>query len=320
MIAHQVAAAGALADIFGKYHLYFIKAVLIDDRVMLAVIDVSLMHGLADIQRVAQDMIHILLVEQIAAAFLAGAADIVLGAMAGIVQFLEQLRDGWFFDVSFVNMPDQRGFLGDDMQLAVFRAIAQRHGTAHEDALAAAGGEFIADALADHLAFKLREAEQDVQRQPPHRACSIEILRDGNKRHVVLVEGLDDVGKVGQRARNPVDFVHHDDVDLSSADVVQQAFQRRALYIAAGKPAIVIRLGDQFPSFMALGRDIGHACIALGIEAVIFLIQSFLGGFARINRATQSLRRCRGRIKRRSCFTAHDFTFGASPFLNPKKI
>jgi hypothetical protein len=45
---------------------------------------------------------------------------------------------------------------------------------AHEDALAAAGRELVTDSFAGKLALELREAEQDIERQPAHRGRGAE--------------------------------------------------------------------------------------------------------------------------------------------------
>ena len=48
------------------------------------------------------------------------------------------------------------------------------------------------------------------------------------------VEELDQLGKIGQRAGQPVDLVDHDHVDLAGLDVFEQMLQGRAVHVAAG--------------------------------------------------------------------------------------
>ena len=55
----------------------------------------------------------------------------------------------------------------------------------------------------------------------------------------MCVEELDELGEVGERAGQPVDFVDDDDVDFSGPDLVQQRLQGRALERGAGEAAIV---------------------------------------------------------------------------------
>jgi hypothetical protein len=62
----------------------------------------------------------------------------------------------------------------------------------------ARGRDLVAHPLADNLSFILREAEQDVQRQPAHAGGGVEALGHRNKRNFVLVEGLHQLGEVHQ--------------------------------------------------------------------------------------------------------------------------
>ena len=108
--------------------------------------------------------------------------------------------------------------------------------------------------------------EQDVQRQPAHRCCGVEGLRDRDEGHVIAVEHLDQFGKIGERSAEPVDLVDHDHVDQPVLDVFQQPLQAGPLQCAAGDAAIVILVTDQHPAFGPLGGDVGLAGLALGVE------------------------------------------------------
>src|SRR5229473_804396 len=67
------------------------------------------------------------------------------------------------------------------------------------------GGDLVADALADDLALELREGQQNVQGQAPHRGRRVELLRHRNKGGAPSIEDLDNLGKIGERAGQPVD-------------------------------------------------------------------------------------------------------------------
>ena len=69
----------------------------------------------------------------------------------------------------------------------------------------------------------------------------------------MFVEQFDQLGEVGERAGQPVDFVDDDDVDFSGPDLVQQRLQGRALQRGAGKAAIVEFLADAAASPRAPG-------------------------------------------------------------------
>src|SRR5712672_2952339 len=91
--------------------------------------------------------------------------------------------------------------------------ITERRYPAHPHPLLLRGGDLVADALADDLTLELRKGQQNVQGQASHRGRRVELLRDRNKGRTSGIEDLDDLGKIGERAGQPVDFVHDDDVD-----------------------------------------------------------------------------------------------------------
>ena len=87
----------------------------------------------------------------------------------------------------------------------------------------------------------------------PMRGGGVEGLGDGDERHLMGVEELDQLGEVGQRAGQAIDLVDHDDVDLAGADVGEQPLQGGPVHRAAGKAAIVIGCPDQRSSPHAPG-------------------------------------------------------------------
>ena len=101
-------------------------------------------------------------------------------------------------------------------------AIAERHGSADPEALALGGRDLVAHPLADHLALELGEGEQHVEREPAHAGGGVERLGDRDERHPVLIEQLDQLGEVGERAGEPIDLVDHHDVDLAGPDIGQE--------------------------------------------------------------------------------------------------
>ena len=112
------------------------------------------------------------------------------------------------------------------------------------------------------------------------------MLRHRDERHSLGVEKLDQPGKIGERAGQPVDLVDDDDVDPAGPDIGKQALQRRPVHIAAREPAIVIAGSGQQPTLVLLTADVCLASFALRRERIEFLLQPFLGGFAGVDRAT----------------------------------
>jgi len=102
------------------------------------------------------------------------------------------------------------------------------------------------------------------------------LLGDRHKRYAATVKNVDQLGKIGQRSRQPVDLVDDDHVDLACLNIGHQPFQRRALHRAAGKPAVIIPRRQHRPAFVLLGHDEGGAGFTLGIERVECLLEAFL--------------------------------------------
>ncbi len=111
------------------------------------------------------------------------------------------------------------------------------------------------------------------------------MLGDGDKRNRFLVESLDQLGKVGERAGEPVDFVNDDDIDAAGVDVSQQPLQRRAVEVTTGIGRIIIARGQRFPAIVHLRLDVGLASFALGIERVKLQLQPMLGRLAGVDGA-----------------------------------
>ena len=110
--------------------------------------------------------------------------------------------------------------------------------------------------LADHLALELGEGEQDVERQPAHAGGGVEGLGHAEEGHAVRLEGVQQLGEVGQRAAQAVDLVDHHHVDQALLDVGEQALQGGALQGAAREAPVVIAVADQDPALGALAGDV----------------------------------------------------------------
>ncbi len=101
----------------------------------------------------------------------------------------------------------------------------------------------------------------------------------------MCVEHLDHLGEVGERAGQPVDFVDHHDIDQSLIDVSQQTLQCRSFHGSTRQTAVVVGGLDQTPSFASLALDERFARLALCVQRVEVLLQSFLGRLAGVDRA-----------------------------------
>src|SRR5580700_115330 len=80
-------------------------------------------------------------------------------------------------------------------------------GAAHPHALFLGGGDLVADAFAGDFPLELGERQEDIQRQPSHAGGGVELLGDRHKRDAAAVKDVDKLGKIGERARQPVDLI-----------------------------------------------------------------------------------------------------------------
>ena len=152
-------------------------------------------------------------------------------------------------------------------------SIPERRHPAHPHPLLLRGGDLVADALADDLALELRKGQQNIEGQAPHRGRCVELLGHRNKRRAPRVEDLDDLGKIGERAGQPVDLVDDHNIDPSCRDVGEQPLQSRPTHRRAGEPAVIITRAQADPAFVALAGDEGLAGLALRKQRIEFLLQ-----------------------------------------------
>ena len=73
----------------------------------------------------------------------------------------------------------------------------------------------------------------------------------------MLVEELNQLGEVGERAGQPVDLIDDDHANSSRSNGVQQLRQGGPFHRPAGEAAVVVALPHQPPAFVGLALDIG---------------------------------------------------------------
>src|SRR6266542_6078003 len=105
----------------------------------------------------------------------------------------------------------------------------------------------------------------------------------------MLIEQLDQLGEVRQRAGEPVDLVDHYDIDLSGPDIREQGLQGGAVEGGAREAAIIVVVGNEPPALVGLALDVGLAGLPLGVERVEFEIKIMLGRLASVDRAAKDL-------------------------------
>src|SRR4030081_1222490 len=114
-------------------------------------------------------------------------------------QLVLQQPDGAEFGIAAKNEVHDFRLAFDDDELAVLRLITERLHPTHPHPLLLRGSDLVADALADDLALELREGQQNIEGQAPHRGRGVELLRHRNEGGTPRVDDLDDLGKTGAR-------------------------------------------------------------------------------------------------------------------------
>jgi hypothetical protein len=105
---------------------------------------------------------------------------------------------------------------------------------------------------------------------------------------VMCIEDLDDLGKIGERAGQPVDLVDDDGVDPPRREVSQQLLQSGPINRGAREPAVIISRAEAHPTFVPLARDEGLTGFALRLQRIELLFEPLLGRFAGVNRTTDA--------------------------------
>src|SRR5438067_1239839 len=155
------------------------------------------------------------------------------------------------------------GFARDNEQLVVSALVSERRDAAHPHPLLLRGGDLVADTLAGDLALELRKGQQNIEGQTPHRRRRVELLRDRNKGRASRIKDFDDLGKISQRAGQPVDLVDNDRIDPTRRDVGEQPLQSRPIDRLAGEPAGGITCTQANPALVPRAGDEGLAGRAL---------------------------------------------------------
>src|SRR6201993_70894 len=212
----------------------------------------SLVNDLAEIGAVPQHQVERAAREWLTAEEAAGSARPRFALDAAGVELLLHQPDRAEFGIAAEDRAHDLRLAVDDNEFAILYPIPERRRATHPHPLPFRGGDLVADALADDLALELRKRQKYIERQAPHRARRIELLRHRNEGGAPLIEDLDDLGKIGERAGQPVDLVDDDGIDPTRRNLGKQSLQSRSIDRRAGEPAIVVSLGEADPAFVPL--------------------------------------------------------------------
>lgn len=154
-----------IADEFPLDHL---PEVGIDDRFVLAGIDLALVSNFAPVDRVLQQGIESAAREPVSTRQDATGTLAPLADNADPVEFVAEQPDRSEFRIAPEDHAHRLGFGVIDDQLAVLNVIAERDIATHPHALSLGGGNFVTDTLTGDLTLELRKREQHVEREAPH--------------------------------------------------------------------------------------------------------------------------------------------------------
>src|SRR5690606_20263081 len=267
-VAPAPGAAAAGLRVEGALHL--LEERRVDDGLVLALVALALEVHLAEVDRVAQEHVDVLLGPRAAADLAAGVGAGRLALPAELVDAARDLGGGAEAQVELEHRPHLLGLVGHDHQahaLAVAE-VAERGPRAEPLPALAGGAHLVAGAVGDHLALELREADDDVEGVPPHRVAGVEMLGGRDEAVVLLLEAREQLREVEERAAEAVDLVDDHDVDLARVDVGEQALERGALDVRAGEAAVVVALGQRLPALAPHRPDVELRGLALRVEGV----------------------------------------------------
>ena len=156
----------------------------VDDRRVLSVVGLVAVRHQPGVDRVLEDAKDGILAPLVSGAKPALLRRVLLGLPVRLVQAPRDGERGAAIQVEREDVAHQLGLALDDHKLLVLDTVAERHRTARPLAAPASGGDLVAGALGDHLAFKLGEAHQHVQREAADGVRGGEVLGDADERGV----------------------------------------------------------------------------------------------------------------------------------------
>ena len=223
---------------------------------MLAWVDAAPVSDFSDVDPVAKQVGQRAAGEWDPANSMPGGEPAHPGLDASAPQVLHQEVEAAEIEIALEDEPDLLGLLLHYDELAIPHLVSERDGATHPHPLLLGGGDLVSDPLACDLPLELREREQDVESQPPHRGGGVEALRHRHERDLVPVKKLDELRKVGQRPGEPIHFVDHNSVDLPGSDLLEEPLQSGAVHCPAREAPVVVAGGAQSPALLRLASDV----------------------------------------------------------------
>jgi hypothetical protein len=103
------------------------------------------------------------------------------------------------------------------------------------------------------------------------------------------IEQLDQLGKIRERAGEPIDLVNQHNIERACPDIGQEPLQRRTVERGAGKCPVVIPPWDRPPAFVRLALYVCLTGLALGVERGEGKVEVMLARLAGVDGAAREL-------------------------------
>src|SRR5262249_36270166 len=174
---------------------------------------------LADVETIAQEVGKRTSGERHPANRAPGLEQSQLGDDPPLAKVAHQAVEAAKLEIALEDGPNALGLFFNHDDLRVLSRVSEGDDAADPQPLALGGGDLVADALGGDLAFKLGKRQQHVQRQSAHGRGGVELLGDRHKEHTMLVEQLDELSEVRQRAGQAVHLINDDDIDFTRPDI-----------------------------------------------------------------------------------------------------
>ena len=196
----------------------------------------------------------------------------------------QQLRlghgEGVGLNVEVVDLADDVGLLGDDLQLAGplalavhrdsldgLRGVAGGGGTAQPAASLGQLVHVVPDSLGDSFPLQLAEHRGNVHHRPAHGVGGVEALPDGDEVDLQPPQFLNEGGEVADVAADPVQTVDHHSLELVVPGGLHHSLEIGAVQIAAGEAFILKHHSLVRVGIPESGADVGPAQLDLVADA-----------------------------------------------------
>ena len=240
-----------------------------------------------------EDTMEVLVRQPACSVISSGLAAVPLRRMPSRMEAVSEADEGGRFQVAGKDFLDELGLLRNHIKLPLltldWKPVAKGRLSRNPHAFLSRSGQLVADSLPGDVPLELREGEEHVEGESPHGVRGVELLGHRNERDPVPLEPLHHLSEVSERTGEAIDLIHDHDIHTARLDVREEPLQRRPLKVCPRKSSIVVPSPDDGPALMLLALDVVERRLALSIERVEGLLESFSVGLPRVDRTADYL-------------------------------